>query len=149
MPLAYLGRRIDQVFGAITSGGVNRVRRARASRFLGVESLERRALLASIIATGGNSNSSGSSASGTNIIASGVISDTAGAGVYDYSIALTNSSQSGAAIGSFWYAWMPGQDYLSSYPISVSCAQRLDRDGNQRWRRRRLRHSIRRQQCEQ
>ncbi len=120
MPLAYLGRRIDQVRGAIASGGLTRQRRGRAARFLGVESLESRALLSSIIATGGNSNSSGSSTSGTNIIASGVISDTAGSGVYDYSIALTNSSQSGSAIGSFWYAWMPGQDYLSSYPISVT-----------------------------
>ena len=89
---------------------------------MGVESLESRALLTSIVLSGGNSNAAGNSngASGTGIIASAVISETPAAGVYDYSIALANSSQSGTAIGSFWYAWTPGQDYLSTYPISVS-----------------------------
>ena len=42
MPLAYLGRRIDQVCGAIASGGLTRARRGRAARFQGVETLESR-----------------------------------------------------------------------------------------------------------
>ena len=120
MVRSYIGRRIDQVCGAIAGDGVTRARRQRAVRFVGVESLEGRALLSNIIASGGNSNAQSSGASQTNIIASGVISDTPGTGVYDYTIALTNSSQSGSAIGSFWYAWVPGADYLSSYPISVT-----------------------------
>ena len=36
--------------------------------------------------------------------------------MYDYSIALTNSSQSDSAIGTFWFAWVPGQDYLATNP---------------------------------
>ena len=120
MPRSYFGTRVDRARGEVAGGRDTRARQGRSARFLGVESLESRALLSSIIATGGNSNASASGASATGIIASGVISDTPGSGVYNYSIALANSSQSGSAIGSFWYAWMPGQDYLSSYPISVS-----------------------------
>ena len=69
--------------------------------FPGVESLELRSLLATIIP-------------------SGVISSTPVAGGYDYTIALANSAASNSAIGSFWYAWVPGQDYLATAPISVT-----------------------------
>jgi len=68
-----------------------------------VESLERRALLA-------------------NITASGAISSTPDAANYDYSITLSNSGSSGAAVGTFWYAWIavPNEDFLANRPISVT-----------------------------
>ncbi len=101
MPRSYLGRRFDRILGAIVSGGGARPRRERMGRFLGVESLEPRALLATINA-------------------SGVISSTPGTGVYNYTIALTNSSSSNSGIGTFWFAWVPGQDFLATNPISVT-----------------------------
>ena len=33
---------------------------------------------------------------------------------------LTNASSSNAGIGTFWYAWVPGEDFLATSPISVS-----------------------------
>ena len=38
--------------------------------------------------------------------------------VYDYTITLHNTSS--VAIGTFWYAWIPGQFYLPSAPTSVT-----------------------------
>ena len=52
MPRSYLGRRFDQVFGAVASGNSPRPRRERTGRFLRVESLESRALLAIIYPSG-------------------------------------------------------------------------------------------------
>jgi hypothetical protein len=101
MPRAYLVRRFDRVLGAIAHAGGGRPRRERTGRFLAVESLESRALL-------------------TNIIASGVITSSPVSGGYNYTIALSNSSQSDSPIGTFWFAWSPGQDYLPSDPISLS-----------------------------
>ena len=68
-----------------------------------MESLERRALLA-------------------NITASGVISSTPDGANYDYSITLSNSASSSAAVGTFWYAWIavPNEDFLATRPISVT-----------------------------
>jgi hypothetical protein len=40
-------------------------------------------------------------------------------GNYDYTITLNNTSDS-VAIGSFWYAWIPGAFYLPSDPTSAS-----------------------------
>jgi hypothetical protein len=38
---------------------------------------------------------------------------------FDYSINLTNSNTSSAAIGTFWYAWnLPNVNYLATHPIS-------------------------------
>jgi hypothetical protein len=68
---------------------------------LRIEPLEPRALLATISA-------------------SATISSTPVAGGYSYTIALANSSTSNSAIGTFWFAWVPGQDYLATNPISVT-----------------------------
>jgi len=38
---------------------------------------------------------------------------------FDYSITLTNSSSSDSSIGTFWFAWVPGKDFLATAPISV------------------------------
>ncbi|HUD46833.1 MAG TPA: PEP-CTERM sorting domain-containing protein [Candidatus Baltobacteraceae bacterium] len=40
-------------------------------------------------------------------------------GVYDYTIELNNPSGS-PAVGTFWYAWVPGQFYLGTEPSSVT-----------------------------
>jgi hypothetical protein len=66
----------------------------------GLESLERRALLATINA-------------------SAVISSTPAGPDFSYTIKLSNPSSSTAPIGTFWYAWFPGEDFLATRPISV------------------------------
>ncbi len=55
-----------------------------------------------------------------NIIPSGVISSTADGSNFNYTIALSNSSASNASIGTFWYSWVPGEDFMATNPISVS-----------------------------
>ncbi len=39
---------------------------------------------------------------------------------FQYSITLNNSAASSAPIGTFWLAWLPGQDFLATTPLSVS-----------------------------
>jgi|GEM_PF-1214210 len=39
---------------------------------------------------------------------------------YTYDLSLTNTSTDGSAVGTFWFAWIPGQSYLASNPITVS-----------------------------
>lgn len=39
---------------------------------------------------------------------------------YDYSIVLTNTAASTVNIGTFWFAWIPAQDYLKTSPLSVT-----------------------------
>ena len=101
MSRSYLGRRFDRILGAIVSGSGRRRRRERLGRFLRIESLEPRALL-------------------SNIIPSGVISSTPDGGAFDYTIAVSNSSTSTSGIGTFWFAWVPNQNYLATNPISVT-----------------------------
>jgi uncharacterized protein YjdB len=55
-----------------------------------------------------------------NITPSGIISSTPNGANFDYTITLTNSNSSNAGIGTFWYAWVPGQDYLATNPVSVT-----------------------------
>ena len=101
MPRFHLGGRFGQAIGAIGGRRGPRPRRERVSRFPGVESLESRALLA-------------------NILASGVISTAADGNDYSYTVALTNSSQSDSGIGTFDFASVGSQDYLATNPISVT-----------------------------
>ena len=75
-------------------------RRSRVSRIPVAESLECRGLMS--------------------ITASGVISSTPDGSNYNYTIQLTNSSSSTSGIGTFWYAWVPGEEFLATSPISVS-----------------------------
>jgi hypothetical protein len=37
---------------------------------------------------------------------------------FDYTITLTNSSTSTDPIGTFWFSWVPGQDFMTNHPIS-------------------------------
>jgi hypothetical protein len=103
MSRSLFGARLLQVFGARTRASLAGQRRPKVRRILGVESLERRALLA-------------------NITASGTISATPDGANYDYSITLSNSASSGAAVGTFWFSWIanPNEDFLSTRPISVT-----------------------------
>jgi hypothetical protein len=39
---------------------------------------------------------------------------------FDYTISLHNSSSSDASIGTFWFAWVPGSDFLATSPLSVT-----------------------------
>jgi hypothetical protein len=72
-----------------------------ARRFIGLEPLEGRALMATISA-------------------SAVISSTPAGADFNYTIDLTNASSSNSGIGTFWYAWVPDVDYLATSPITVS-----------------------------
>ena len=51
---------------------------------------------------------------------SGVLSWTPDGSNFDYSIKLTNSSSSTDSLKTFWYAWVPGADFLPTSPLSVS-----------------------------
>ena len=55
-----------------------------------------------------------------NISASAVITSAPAGANNSFSINLTNSSSSTSAIGTFWYAWVPGEDFLATSPISVT-----------------------------
>ncbi len=101
MSRSFFVTRLQRVLGALSPGGGPKRRRSRARRFTGLEYLEGRALLATINA-------------------SGVISSTAAGAGFNYTINLANSSSSNAGIGTFWYAWVPGQDFLATRPTSVS-----------------------------
>lgn len=39
---------------------------------------------------------------------------------YDYSITLKDDAASASPIGTFWFAWIPGQDYMVNAPTSVT-----------------------------
>jgi hypothetical protein len=97
------GARFLEVNAFRTRASLARPRRSKARRIPGVESLERRALLA-------------------NLTASGVISSTPDGANYDYSITVSNSGSSSAAVGTFWFAWIPVpyEDFLATRPISVT-----------------------------
>jgi hypothetical protein len=43
-----------------------------------------------------------------------------GGGDFDYKITLTNSATSPAPIGTFWFSWVPGQDFMDKAPLSVT-----------------------------
>ncbi|MFO1477856.1 MAG: PEP-CTERM sorting domain-containing protein [Verrucomicrobiota bacterium] len=54
-----------------------------------------------------------------NELADATMTSNAGAGgLYNYSIALQNTGPT--TIGTFWYAWIPGQFYLPTAPASVT-----------------------------
>ncbi len=42
------------------------------------------------------------------------------AGSYTYDLSLTNTGTAGSTIGTFWFSWIPGQNYLASNPTVVS-----------------------------
>jgi hypothetical protein len=39
---------------------------------------------------------------------------------YTYDLTLSNTSTDGSTVGTFWFAWIPGQSYLASNPIRVT-----------------------------
>ena len=56
------------------------------------------------------------------IVASGTLSTQLDADAihFDHTIKLTNTLASTDTIGTFWFAWIPGQDYLRDKPLSVT-----------------------------
>lgn len=94
-------KRLHRVLGGRPPGGVNKERTSRARRFTGLECLEGRAVPATINA-------------------SGVISATAAGADTNYTITLSSARSSDSGIGTFWFAWVPGEDFLATSPISVS-----------------------------
>ncbi len=103
MSRSRFGTRLQQVFGAWTSGSRRKDNRSKFRRSPRVEILEGRALL-------------------TGITASGTITSAASGSNFNYTINLTNSVSSSASIGTFWYAWIPQpfEDFLATKPVSVS-----------------------------
>jgi len=47
------------------------------------------------------------------------ISATPIAGGFQYNIALTNTSTDSSTIGTYWFSWIPGDDYMEALPTSV------------------------------
>jgi hypothetical protein len=63
--------------------------------------------------------SNASHAQGNGITATGTLTDVPGAGnTYDYTLTVNNSASSLNPIGSFWYAWVPGEFFLPTQPSS-------------------------------
>ena len=55
------------------------------------------------------------------ILASGQLSAAAGGGgTWDYTMIISDSASATSPIGSFWFAWVPGQFYLPTNPSSAS-----------------------------
>jgi hypothetical protein len=54
------------------------------------------------------------------IDASAVLTSTPDGTNFDYSITLTNSSSSTDPIGTFWFAWVPGKDFLPTNPSDIT-----------------------------
>ncbi len=75
--------------------------RSPATHFNGLEYLEGRSLL-------------------TTINASAVISAAPTGADFNYSINLTNASTSDTGVGTFWFAWVPGKNFLATRPLSVT-----------------------------
>jgi hypothetical protein len=100
MSRCVFGTRLHQVFGTLRPSRRDECRR-KLNQSPRLESLEGRALMATINA-------------------SATISSVADGANFDYTVTLNNSSSSSAAVGTFWYAWTPGHDYLATNPISVS-----------------------------
>jgi hypothetical protein len=43
-----------------------------------------------------------------------------GGGIFQYNIALTNTSTDGSTIGTMWFAWIPGDFYMEATPTNAS-----------------------------
>ncbi len=101
MARSFFVRQLHRALDALLPKSGHRRRRSWERRFSGLEYLEGRALMATINA-------------------SGVISSTAVGSDFKDTITLSNASSSNSGIGTFWYAWVPGEDFLATSPISVS-----------------------------
>ena len=47
-------------------------------------------------------------------------SQSLGGGEFQYNIALTNTSTTGTNIGTFWFAWVPGADFMDAKPTNIT-----------------------------
>lgn len=52
------------------------------------------------------------------LAAGGTLTDVQVGSTYDYTVTLTNEGS--ISINTFWYAWVPGQDYLPSSPTNIA-----------------------------
>src|ERR1700691_775224 len=53
--------------------------------------------------------------------ATGTISASSlGGGEFQYSLTLTNTSTDSSNIGTFWYSWIPGVDFMEAKPTSIT-----------------------------
>lgn len=43
-----------------------------------------------------------------------------GPSLYQYTLTLTNGASSTTPIATFWYAWIPGQDYMATSPSDIT-----------------------------
>lgn len=73
-----------------------------------------------VLATGLAALAPGLSARAQGIAATGTFTDTPNGGAYNYVIDLQNSASSTSPVGTFWFAWIPGQFFLPSSPTGVT-----------------------------
>ncbi|WP_165235734.1 PEP-CTERM sorting domain-containing protein [Aquisphaera insulae] len=64
--------------------------------------------------------SSGGRADAGPLDVTGLLSWTPNGANFDYSITLTNLATSTDSIETFWYAWVPGEDFLVTSPLSFT-----------------------------
>ncbi len=57
-------------------------------------------------------------ASAGTLIASGAATAVRSGSDWDYTVTLTNSSSSSVSLGTFWFTWVPGEDFEPDKPIS-------------------------------
>jgi hypothetical protein len=49
-----------------------------------------------------------------------ISSSSLGGGDFQYTLDLTNTSTDGSKIGTFWFAWVPGVDFMEAKPTSIT-----------------------------
>lgn len=59
------------------------------------------------------------SAAAQGIIASGDVVGSAAGSDFDYTLSITDGSGATSGIGSFWYAWTPGNEFMPTTPLSA------------------------------
>jgi hypothetical protein len=53
--------------------------------------------------------------------ATGTISQSSlGGGEFQYNLSVTNTSTDGSDIGTFWYSWIPGKDFMEVKPTNIT-----------------------------
>ena len=76
------------------------------------------ALALGILGTATTSAYGSETASATIALASKAV--VSGQTQYTYDLTLRNTSTDGSTVGTFWFAWIPGQSYLATNPVAVS-----------------------------
>ena len=76
--------------------------------------------LAALVAMGSIASVARQAAAASPPVASATITTVSTGATNSYSLKLTDSAASPSPIGTFWFAWIPGEDFLDTSPLSVT-----------------------------